>query len=69
MDWSRLEQFQEFDDEDRRMTREVIALFASGALSRAAHVLKGAASNVGAQAMSGLASQTCQALQAWAQAV
>lgn len=114
MDWSRLEQFQEFDDEDRSMTREVIALFASdaptrmddiraalaafdsGALSRAAHALKGAASNVGAQAlsdacftleqsclqgqwpadaaqqvaaMSGLTSQTCQALQAWAQAV
>ena len=70
MDWSRLEQFKEFDDEDRTMTREVIALFASDApsriddiraalaasdsagLSRAAHALKGAASNVGAEALS-----------------
>jgi CheY-like chemotaxis protein/HPt (histidine-containing phosphotransfer) domain-containing protein len=70
MDWSRLEQFHAFDDEERSMTREVIALFASdaptrmddiraalaafdsGALSRAAHALKGAASNVGAQALS-----------------
>ncbi len=66
MDWSRLEQFKEFDDDDRTMTREVIALFVadapvrnadiltaykasdSAALSRAAHALKGAASNVGA---------------------
>lgn len=70
MDWSRLEQFKEFDDEERSMTREVIALFASDApnriddirealsasdsaeLSRAAHALKGAASNVGAEALS-----------------
>ena len=69
MDWSRLEQFKEFDDDARSMTREVIALFAadaplriqdihaalsacdSAALSRAAHALKGAASNVGAQAL------------------
>jgi HPt (histidine-containing phosphotransfer) domain-containing protein len=69
MDWSRLEQFKEFDDEDRSMTREVIALFVadapvreadlaqalrasdSAALSRAAHALKGAASNVGAVAL------------------
>ena len=69
MDWSRLEQFREFDDDARTMTREVIALFAgdaphrvddiraalaasdSAALSRAAHALKGAASNVGAQAL------------------
>lgn len=69
MDWSRLEQFKEFDDEERTMTREVIGLFAtdapqrisdiraalhvsdSAALSRAAHALKGAASNVGAQAL------------------
>jgi CheY-like chemotaxis protein/HPt (histidine-containing phosphotransfer) domain-containing protein len=69
MDWSRLEQFKEFDDDDRTMTREVIALFAadapvrqgdiaaaykardSAALSRAAHALKGAASNVGAVAL------------------
>lgn len=70
MDWSRLDQFREFDDDERSMTREVIALFASdcpqrlddirtalaasdsAALSRAAHALKGAASNVGAQALS-----------------
>ncbi len=70
MDWNRLEQFKEFDDTERTMTREVITLFAhdapvrmndihtayrasdSAALSRAAHVLKGAASNVGAQALS-----------------
>ncbi|WP_341909856.1 response regulator [Polaromonas sp. YR568] len=70
MDWSRLEQFREFDDEALTMTREVIALFASDAptrmddirealvahdsmaLSRAAHALKGAASNVGAEALS-----------------
>ena len=69
MDWSRLEQFREFDDDARTMTHEVIALFASdaphriddiraalaafdsAALSRAAHALKGAASNVGAQAL------------------
>ncbi len=69
MDWSRLEQFKEFDDADRSMTREVIALFVSdaprrvqdvsqayeatdsAALSRAAHALKGAASNVGASAL------------------
>jgi signal transduction histidine kinase/DNA-binding response OmpR family regulator len=69
MDWSRLEQFKEFDDDDRSMTREVIALFVadapvrmgdinaalqasdSAALSRAAHALKGAASNVGALAL------------------
>ncbi|SFB92414.1 Signal transduction histidine kinase [Polaromonas sp. OV174] len=80
MDWSRLEQFKEFDDEERSMTREVIALFASdapnrmddiraaleasdsAALSRAAHALKGAASNVGAQALSdacGALEQSC----------
>ncbi len=69
MDWSRLEQFKEFDDEDRSMTSEVIALFVADApvreadiaqalrasdsagLSRAAHALKGAASNVGAVAL------------------
>ena len=70
MDWSRLEQFREFDDSERSMTREVVALFTkempqriddirsallacdSAVLSRAAHALKGAASNVGAQALS-----------------
>ncbi len=69
MDWSRLEQFKEFDDEARSMTREVVALFIADApqraqdllqavgsgdaqlLSRAAHALKGAASNVGASAL------------------
>ena len=70
MDWSRLEQFKEFDDDERSMTREVVTLFAkempqriddiraalsacdSATLSRAAHALKGAASNVGAQTLS-----------------
>jgi signal transduction histidine kinase/DNA-binding response OmpR family regulator len=69
MDWSRLEQFKDFDDEERSMTREVIALFIADApqraedilhayqatdsaeLSRTAHALKGAASNVGARAL------------------
>lgn len=69
MDWSRLEQFKEFDDDQSTMTREVIALFVTDAplraeailvayqatnsaeLSRAAHALKGAASNVGATAL------------------
>lgn len=80
VDWSRLEQFREFDDDELSMTQEVIALFASesplrindirvalsacdsAALSRAAHALKGAASNVGAQALSescGLLEQSC----------
>ena len=80
MDWSRLEEFKEFDDDERTMTREVIALFAretpqrmddirdalagsdSAALSRAAHAVKGAASNVGAQALSeacGTLEQSC----------
>ena len=79
MDWSRLEQFKEFDDDARSMTREVIALFAadapvriqdihaalsacdSAALSRAAHALKGAASNVGAQALTDACFQIEQA--------
>ncbi|MBH1957134.1 MAG: response regulator [Burkholderiales bacterium] len=70
IDWSRLDQFKEFDDEELSMTREVVMLFAtempqriddiraalsacdSAALSRTAHALKGAASNVGAQALS-----------------
>jgi signal transduction histidine kinase/DNA-binding response OmpR family regulator len=77
IDWSRLEQFKEFDDEERTMTREVIALFVSDApqraediliayqashsadLSRAAHALKGAASNVGATALT----DACAALE------
>ena len=80
MDWNRLEEFKEFDDDERTMTREVIALFASetpqrmddlrdalaasdsAALSRAAHAVKGAASNVGAQALSeacGTLEQSC----------
>ena len=111
MDWSRLEDFREFDDEELSMTREVTALFVrerpqrisdigsalaacdSAALSRTAHALKGAASNIGAQALSqacgaleqsclngrwpadaaaqvaaisGVAEQTCEALQGWA---
>lgn len=69
VNWSRLEQFREFDDEALSMTREVIALFSgelpqrindirmalnacdSAALSRTVHALKGAALNVGAQAL------------------
>ena len=34
MDWSRLEQFHAFDDEERSMTREVIALFTGEAPKR-----------------------------------
>jgi CheY-like chemotaxis protein len=70
MDWSRLDQFKEFDDEERSMTREVMGLFTQDApqrrsdilaslattdpalLSLRAHALKGAASNVGASALS-----------------
>ncbi len=77
MDWSRLEQFAEFDDEERSMTREVMSLFAQDAperrddilaslattdpalLSLRAHALKGAASNVGATALS----EACAALE------
>lgn len=77
IDWNRLEQFREFDDDELSMTREVVLLFItempqriddirgalsacdSAALSRAAHALKGAASNVGAQALSG----ACAALE------
>ncbi len=69
MDFARLEEFKEFDDEELTMTKEVIGLFLSdtpprlealanavadqdaGALARAAHALKGGASNVGAQAI------------------
>ena len=69
INWRRLDQFREFDDESLSMTREVVQLFItempqrtgdidsalangdSAALSRAAHALKGAASNVGAQAL------------------
>ncbi|RYY92455.1 MAG: sensor histidine kinase, partial [Comamonadaceae bacterium] len=75
MDYSRLEEFKEFDDEDLSMTREVLELFLgdaparvqvlqeaaagddAGALGRAAHAIKGAASNVGAVALSRAAAQ------------
>ncbi len=78
MDFSRLEEFKEYDDEEQTMTREVITLFmadapqrlaaigeaiAAGdaaALARAAHALKGSASNIGAAAMH-LASSTLEA--------
>ena len=81
IDWSRLDQFREFDDEALTMTQEVLMLFVgeapqqiddihralatcdSAALSRSAHALKGAASNVGAQALSeacALLEQACQ---------
>ena len=77
MDWSRLEQFAEFDDAERSMTREVMGLFVQDAperrddivaslattdpalLSLRAHALKGAASNVGATALS----EACAALE------
>ena len=70
IDWGRLDQFREFDDEALSLTQEVLMLFIgetpqriddirralatcdSAALSRGAHALKGAASNVGAQALS-----------------
>ncbi len=79
MDWSRLEQFAEFDDEERSMTREVVGLFVhdaparrgditaslattdSALLSLRAHALKGAASNVGATALSDACSELEQA--------
>jgi signal transduction histidine kinase/DNA-binding response OmpR family regulator len=69
MDFGRLEEFREFDDDEQTMTREVVALFLADtpprldamaqaiaqanaqALSKAAHALKGAASNIGAKAL------------------
>jgi len=66
LDFDRLDEFKEFDDEALSMTREVIGLFLAdaplridaiehalqagdaSALARAAHALKGAASNIGA---------------------
>jgi CheY-like chemotaxis protein/HPt (histidine-containing phosphotransfer) domain-containing protein len=69
MDFARLEEFKEYDDEALTMTREVIALFVADApnrlaaiaqavsdmdatsLAKAAHALKGAASNIGAVAL------------------
>jgi len=81
MDFARLEEFKEFDDEALTMTREVIGLFLAdtpprieaiagavaaqdaAALSRAAHALKGGASNVGATAIQ----QHADALEAAAQ--
>lgn len=77
MDFGRLKEFREFDDEERTMTREVVGLFLGDApqriddiaaaistndalaLSRAAHALKGAASNVGAVAIQ----QVCASLE------
>lgn len=70
MDWNRLKQFEEFDDAEHTMTREIMSLFIQDAgprrddilaslattdaalLSLRAHALKGAASNVGATALS-----------------
>jgi len=69
VDFSRLQEFRDYDDEELTMTREVISLFLADAparlqamqdalaaqdadgLSKAAHALKGAASNVGARAL------------------
>lgn len=77
MNWTRLRDFAEFDDEELSMTREVIAAFIndcpfrlddieaqleavnSAELSRAAHALKGAASNIGAAALN----ERCYALE------
>jgi signal transduction histidine kinase/DNA-binding response OmpR family regulator len=77
IDWTRLEQFKEFDDEQMSMTHELIALFTADApkrllnirqaldsvstkdMSRAAHELRGAASNVGAAALA----KSCQTLE------
>jgi HPt (histidine-containing phosphotransfer) domain-containing protein len=77
IDWTRLEQFKEFDDEQMSMTQELIALFTADApkrlhnirqalasvsmkdMSRAAHELRGAASNVGAVALA----KSCQTLE------
>ena len=39
MDWSRLDQFKEFDDEERSMTREVIGLFIQDAPGRRDDIL------------------------------
>jgi signal transduction histidine kinase/CheY-like chemotaxis protein len=79
IDWSRLDQFKEFDDEELTMTREVMGLFTQDAptrrddikaslattdsalLSLRAHALKGAASNVGAMALSNACSVLEQA--------
>jgi signal transduction histidine kinase/DNA-binding response OmpR family regulator len=69
MDFARLEEFREFDDEELTMTKEVARLFLAdtplrlqamqdaivqgdaGALAKAAHALKGGASNIGAKAI------------------
>ncbi|HSV47273.1 MAG TPA: response regulator, partial [Ramlibacter sp.] len=82
MDFSRLQEFKDYDDEQLTMTREVIALFLQDAparleaiaaaidaadaplLGKAAHALKGAASNIGAVGLQ----QACGALEAQAQA-
>jgi len=75
MDFGRLNEFKEFDDEEQSMTREVVGLFIADtpqrladiasaiaandaqSLSKAAHALKGAASNVGASAIQGVCAQ------------
>ncbi|RZJ21232.1 MAG: sensor histidine kinase, partial [Haliea sp.] len=78
MDFSRLQEFKDYDDEHLTMTREVIELLLADApvrlaaleaavdagdadaLAKAAHALKGAASNVGATALQ----QACATLEA-----
>jgi CheY-like chemotaxis protein/HPt (histidine-containing phosphotransfer) domain-containing protein len=84
VDFARLKEFREFDDEQLTMTREVIALFQADAparldaiaaavaaqdapaLARAAHALKGGASNIGASAMQQEADALeAAALQGW----
>jgi signal transduction histidine kinase/DNA-binding response OmpR family regulator len=82
MDFSRLNEFKEFDDEEQTMTREVMGLFIADApqrlsdiasamaandaqaLYKAAHALKGAASNVGASAMQAVCAQLEEAASA-----
>jgi CheY-like chemotaxis protein/HPt (histidine-containing phosphotransfer) domain-containing protein len=84
VDFARLKEFREFDDEHLTMTREVIALFQADAparldaiaaavaaqdapaLARAAHALKGGASNIGASAIQQEADTLeAAALQGW----
>jgi signal transduction histidine kinase/DNA-binding response OmpR family regulator len=84
VDFARLKEFREFDDEQLTMTREVIALFQADAparieaiaaavtaqdapaLARAAHALKGGASNIGASAIQQEADALeAAALQGW----
>ena len=59
MDWSRLEQFREFDDDALTMTREIVSLFVCDAPARLAALQAALASN-----NSAAISQTAHALKA-----